>query len=145
MRWRDRLIGIALGTALGVGVVTAFVFLYSDQTVDAPSLSQGGGAGSGAAGEPNSPPVATVRVVGGAPPPSGPAELQYRRGDLVRLRVLSDAPVALELLGYGITRTAAAGEPTPFRFRASKRGTFALVAAGSHIAVAQLRVGPGPP
>jgi len=41
MRWRDRLIGIALGTALGVGVVTAFVFLYSDQTVDAPSLSQG--------------------------------------------------------------------------------------------------------
>lgn len=37
--WRDRIIGIIVGVVLGVGVILAFVFLLSEQTVDAPSLS----------------------------------------------------------------------------------------------------------
>jgi hypothetical protein len=39
--WRERLIGIILGVVLGVAVILAFVFLFSEQTVDAPSLSGG--------------------------------------------------------------------------------------------------------
>ncbi len=35
MKTRDRLIGIALGLLLGLGIVTAFVFLGSESTIDA--------------------------------------------------------------------------------------------------------------
>jgi hypothetical protein len=147
MRWRDRLIGVVLGAILGIGIVTAFVFLYSEQTVDAPSLSGGGpGAGSDGAGRPHAkpPPVADVSVIGGAPPPSGPAELQYGRGDLVRLRVISDASVGVELLGYGISRTVVADQPELIRFKASKAGNFPLIVADSHIDVARITVGRPP-
>jgi len=57
--WRERIIGIALGVVLGVGVILAFVFLLSEQTVDSPSLSGG------------QPPAATTPVPGGA---RGPAD-----------------------------------------------------------------------
>jgi hypothetical protein len=83
--WRERTIGIALGVVIGVGVVVAFVFFLSEQTVDAPSLSIDGREHSQRAQEqpkrsprPAEPPVATVRIVGGAPPLGGPAELDSR-------------------------------------------------------------------
>lgn len=38
-RWVDWTVGIALGLVLGVAVVAAFVFLGSEDTVDAPSIS----------------------------------------------------------------------------------------------------------
>src|SRR6266545_3566446 len=151
MRWRDRLIGVVLGAIIGIGIVTAFVFLYSEQTVDAPSLSggdgnarggqSGGGAGSfGAHREP--PPIAHVSVIGGAPPTTGPAELHYRKGDVVRLRVTSDASIGrLVLLGYGISFNVAADEPELIRFKASKAGNFPLIVAVSHIDVARITVG----
>jgi pyrroloquinoline-quinone synthase len=145
MRWRDRVIGIALGVVLGVGVVVVFVFVYSERTVDAPSLARngrgghGGGGGGGSGGGP--PPVATVEVVNGIPPAAGPAELAYRRGELVRLRLVSDASVVVELSVYGIERTVAAGRPSMIRFKASKPGNFPLLVTTSHIAVARITVG----
>ena len=146
MRWRDRVIGIVLGLILGVGIVTGFVFIYSEETVDAPSISaEGGGEARGggqASGVP--PPVATVSVIDGVPPASGPAELHYRRDELVRLRVVSDATVAVELIGYGIDRTIAAGEPALIRFKASKPGSFPLVVVASRIDVARITVGAPP-
>jgi hypothetical protein len=146
VRWRDRVIGIVLGLILGVGIVAGFVFIYSEETVDAPSISAGGGGGGHAGGRSSAspPPVATVRVVDGVPPASGPAELHYHRDELVRLRVVSDATVGVELIGYGIERTVAAGDPTLIRFRASKPGNFALVVAASRIDVARITVGTRP-
>jgi hypothetical protein len=38
--WRDRLIGIALGLILGVVAVILFVFLGSQDTIDAPSIDR---------------------------------------------------------------------------------------------------------
>jgi hypothetical protein len=35
----DRIIGIGLGILLGLAIVIAFVFLGSENTIDAPSLS----------------------------------------------------------------------------------------------------------
>jgi hypothetical protein len=144
MPWRDRLIGMVLGLALGVGVVVLFVFVFSEQTVDAPSLShhpERGHPGGGGKPEHHAPPpVATVRVIGGAPPPSGPAQLDYRKGELVRLSVVSDGTVGLQLLGYGIERTVPAGRPTPIRFKATRRGSFPLLVATSHIDVARITV-----
>ena len=147
MRWRDRVIGVVLGLILGVGVVVAFVFVFSEQTVDAPSLSgnggggHGGGNGGGAGGRGTGPPpVATVRVIAGAPPASGPAELHYRKGDLVRMQLVSDAAVGVELLGYGIERTVPAGRPATIRFKASRPGNFPLLVTASHIDVARITV-----
>ncbi len=37
----DRLIGIALGLALGLAIVAIFVFVFSEDTVDAPSIDEG--------------------------------------------------------------------------------------------------------
>jgi hypothetical protein len=146
VRWRDRVIGIVLGLILGVGIVTGFVFIYSEQTVDAPSISaEGGGeARGGGQGSGSPPPVATVRVIDGAPPASGPAELHYRRDEVVRLRVVSDAAVGIELIGYGIDRTIAAGKPALIRFKASKPGSFPLVVAASRIDIARITVGAPP-
>lgn len=143
MRWRDRVIGVVLGLILGVGIVTGFVFIYSEETIDAPSLSEGGGDGQapgGRRGSTDPPPVATVRVVDGAPPASGPAELHYRRNEVVRLRVVSDGTVGVELLGYGIERTITAGEPALIRFKASRPGDFPLITS-SRIDIARISVG----
>ena len=41
-RWGDRLIGILLGLALGLAIVAVFVFVFSEDTVDAPSLDREG-------------------------------------------------------------------------------------------------------
>jgi len=145
MSWRDRIIGIVLGVILGIGVVVFFVFVYSDRTVDAPSLAGGSRDGAatadGGSRRQGPPPVATVRIVSGAPPASGPAELRYRRGDLVRLRVTSDLQETLSLLGYGITRTVPANGAAMIRFKAEKRGNFPLIVTASHIAVARVTVG----
>ena len=37
----DRLIGIVLGVLLGLAIVAVFVFAFSEDTVDAPSIDQG--------------------------------------------------------------------------------------------------------
>lgn len=142
MRWHDRIIGVVLGLIVGAGIVTGFVFVYSEETVDAPSISNGGGAAGGdGQGSGASPPIATVKVIDGRPPASGPAELHYRRDELVRLRVVSDGTVKVKLVGYGIDRTVPAGEPALIRFTASKPGDFALVVADSVIDIARVTVG----
>ncbi len=40
MRWGDRVVAIVLGMLLGVGIVALFVFVYSERTVDAPSIAR---------------------------------------------------------------------------------------------------------
>ena len=37
-RWLDRVLGIVIGIVLGVGIIVAFVFLGSEETIDAPRL-----------------------------------------------------------------------------------------------------------
>jgi hypothetical protein len=41
VRFGDRLIGILLGILLGIAILLAFLFLGSQDTIDAPSLSGG--------------------------------------------------------------------------------------------------------
>lgn len=36
----DLFVGIALGIALGIAIVAVFVFVFSEETVDAPSIDQ---------------------------------------------------------------------------------------------------------
>jgi uncharacterized membrane protein required for colicin V production len=37
----DRLLGILLGIALGITIVAIFVFVFSEDTVDAPKIENG--------------------------------------------------------------------------------------------------------
>ncbi len=37
----DRIIGIVLGIALGIAIIAIFVFVFSEDTVDAPSIDRG--------------------------------------------------------------------------------------------------------
>ena len=37
----DRIIGIVLGIVLGLAIVAIFVFVFSEDTVDAPSIDEG--------------------------------------------------------------------------------------------------------
>jgi hypothetical protein len=134
-------LGIALGIVLGVGVVAAFVFLGSEETIDAPRLSDG------SAPDPAPPPSAglpIVRVVGDAPPSSGPVEIEVERGARARFRVVSDGPTVIEVPGYGIRRGVDGS--LVVGFRASRAGRFRVIVSGPDVAVATLRVtSPGGP
>lgn len=131
-RWGDRVAGIVLGILLGLGVIVAFVFLGSEDTIDAPRISRSDGGG----GEDE---VPVVRIVNGAPPPSGPARLASEQGASVRFTVDSAEPTRLEVPGYGISRAVEAGRSS-FSFSAKRPGQYAVIVAGSNIAVATLRI-----
>jgi len=40
LRRGERVLGIALGLALGLAIVAIFVFVFSEDTVDAPQIDQ---------------------------------------------------------------------------------------------------------
>ena len=44
MSWRDRIIGIVLGVIIGIAALIFFVFGFSSDSVDAPSLDTPTGA-----------------------------------------------------------------------------------------------------
>lgn len=156
--WGDRIVGVVFGLVLGVAIVAVFVFVLSEQTIDSASISPGGatttghsssgggardkgGNGGGGAAKPASV-EASVQVLGGAPPTTGPAHVDANQGDNVTLTINSDGAVTVELIGYGITKTIPASTPTPIRFQATQPGNFALINTATHIAVSQLRVNP---
>lgn len=142
MRWTDRAIAITLGLALGVAVVAGFVFLGSESTIDAPRISgidtgkPGGGAGPAA--------IPVVRVIGGAPPASGPVLIESSQGRRLRFRVVSDAAIgAIEIPGLGVSEEIGAGS-TDIVFRPARPGQFPVIVAASHIGIASLRVSRAP-
>ena len=125
---------------LGIGVVTAFVFWGSESTIDAPRISgiDTGEPASGGQGAHN--PV--VRVIGGAPPKSGPVTLRFRQGQEVRIEFDSDSATGIEVPGYGISETIDAGRSS-VSFAGRKAGRFPVIATASHIGVATLRISRG--
>jgi hypothetical protein len=137
MRRFDRTIGIVLGLALGVAVVAGFVFVGSESTIDAPRIS---GVDTGKPPRPEGTGATVVRVIGGAPPPSGPVRLVVRQGRQVRLRIVSDAAIGtIEVVGLGVTQTIDAGS-TAMSFKAARAGQFPVIVSASHIGVASVRV-----
>ena len=111
----DLVLGIVVGLVLGIAVVAAFVFLGSEGTIDAPRISgvntgkPAPAAKPGATPKPRAaraaPAIPTVRIIGGAPPPAGPARLHFKLGERARIQIDTDAPVGIEIPGYGISQT----------------------------------------
>jgi hypothetical protein len=137
--WGERALGIALGLVVGLGAVAAFVFLGSQSTIDEPDISGGGERTTMTAPQgPGRVPV--VRIVGGAPPESGPVDIEFSRGDRVRFRVVSDLNVTLVVDRYGVSRSVSANRPQVVSFPADRTGEFAIINSANHIAVARLIV-----
>ena len=131
-----------LGIVLGIGVVTAFVFLGSEETIDAPRVSDGDGpAASPAPAQPPASPLPVVRVVNGESPPAGPVLLRFRRGQQVRFRVLTDSPIVVEIPDYGISERV--GQRRTLSFRANRSGRFGVIVAASGTGVAEMRISRG--
>jgi hypothetical protein len=141
-------LGIVAGLVLGVAVVAAFVFLGSEGTIDAPRISgvdTGKPAPAPAKPKPASRAavshaVPKVRVIGGAPPASGPPQLHFKREHEVRFRVVTDAPIEFEIHGLGIDETVESD--SVISFKAPRAGQFPVVVAASHIEIAGLMVSP---
>lgn len=92
--------------------------------------------------EPEPAPVTRVRIENGAPV-GGIQEIRVRKGDPVRLNVLSDLPDEIHLHGYNITRNSAPGSPARFRFPAEFEGVFEVEAHDAgHAIVARVVVEP---
>ncbi|MEK6277769.1 MAG: hypothetical protein AABM29_07145 [Actinomycetota bacterium] len=138
-RWPDRILGVLLGILLGLGVVTTFVFLGSEETIDAPRISGVDSGGSSPGGGAAAPRIPVVRVVNGAPPPSGPATLDFKRGGRVRFTVDSDAAVGIEIPGYGLNESLDAGRST-VSFKGSRAGQYPVIVSASNIGIANLRI-----
>jgi hypothetical protein len=141
-RWLDRILGIVLGIVVGLGVIVVFVFKGSEGTIDAPRISgvdAGQPGASPGAGLPFGAKVPLVKIVGGAPPASGPVRLDFKQGREARFAVDSDQQLALSIPGYGVSRTVKGGR-TFVAFRASKPGQFPVIVTASHIDVATLHV-----
>jgi hypothetical protein len=140
-RWLDRVIGIVLGLALGIGVIVFFVFESSEDTIDAARIS-GVEPGAGQPDQPTAPVrVPLVRVIDGKPPPSGPVRLDFKQGQTARFVVGSDLQIGIEVSGYGVRRTVGPGR-TLVAFKAQKSGQYPIVVSTSKIDVASLRVAP---
>jgi hypothetical protein len=160
-RWVDWVIGIALGLAIGLGVLVYFVFVHSEGTIDAPKVNESGQsttqattpgstspAQSGSAEEPTAPPaeqpakqVPVVRVIGGAPPTSsGPKQLTFRKGEKVRFEIETDEPFSFEIRGLNIKQSIE--QTSIISFKATEVGQFPVIASATLIGVADLQIKP---
>ena len=121
-RRAERATGIALGVLLGVVIVTAFVFLGSDKTVDAPSIKGGVTTDPSAEG-----PTIVIRD---GKPVGGVQRVEFKSGDRVRFTVRSDLAGEIHVHGYDYTKDVSAGGSVDLEFSAKSEGIFEVELEG---------------
>ncbi len=155
-RWTDRIIGIALGVVIGLGVLVYFVFVHSEGTIDAPKVKEGGAtagqtttSATPAQNSQKAPPekrqqpkkIPVVKVIGGAPPTdAGPKQLTFHKGEKVRFKIETSEPFTFEIRGLGIEQTIP--KSSVIAFEATKAGQFPVIATATVIGVADLIIKP---
>jgi hypothetical protein len=121
--------------ALAVVIVTvAFVALRpsdSSKKADDPAKTvkteASGGAKQPTATVPSAPPPPQEITLKGGVSVGGVKRIEVRKGDVVRLQVLTDEQGdRLHLHGYDIEKEAKAGKPANFRFKADIEGVFEI-------------------
>jgi hypothetical protein len=90
---------------------------------------------------PTAPPVTTIRIVGGKPQ-GGVAKLEFKKGDTIRFRVVSDVSDEIHVHGYDLMKDVKAGGSVTFDFSAKIDGRFVVELEGAGEEIAQLEVTP---
>jgi hypothetical protein len=141
-RWTDRILGIAVGILLGLGVLVYFVFVHSEGTIDAPkSPEEPAKEAQKPKKKPKPPqkPVPVVKVIGGAPPiGAGPKELNFTKGEKVRFEIDTNEPFTFEIKGLGVTQSIE--KSSVISFKATKAGQFPVISTTTLIGVADLLI-----
>lgn len=97
---------------------------------------------------PSAPPPPQEITIKGGVPAGGIKSIKVKKGDVVRLQVITDEKVdQLHLHGYDIEKEAANGRPANFRFKANIEGVFEIEShtaedAGREPLIGRLVVGP---
>jgi hypothetical protein len=115
-----------------------------DKQASAPATAeqqQTGTEGSTNPPPPPEPAVERLRVRGGKAV-GGVKELEFEKGDEVRLAVASDAPAHVHVHGYDLFKDAGPGQPARFKFEADIEGIFEIELEDTHTQIAELRVEP---
>lgn len=88
-----------------------------------------------------SPAVTTIRVSNGEPV-GGVTKITARKGDTVRVVVVSDMAEEVHLHGYDISRAVTTDKPARFRFEAKLEGVFEVELEQLGVPIASLEVRP---
>lgn len=148
---------VALVAAAAAALVVAFVVARPSDDGDGasrpsspgPSENRGGGAGEevgegrgpaddAGAGKPE---ITRIRVRDGRPA-GGPATIDVRKEEVVRLVVTSDAADHVHVHGYDLLRDVGPGRAARLRFAARVEGVFEVELEESHTSIATLEVRP---
>ena len=145
---------VGLVAATVVVLVVAFVVLrpgggdggssQSSTAASAPSTSSPGstaGATATTGTAAPQPAFQTVRVVNGQPQ-GGIKKLSVKKGDQVRLRVISDVADEIHIHGYDLKRDVAKGGSARFSFPATIEGRFEIELENAGTQIADLEVTP---
>jgi hypothetical protein len=87
------------------------------------------------------PPVRTIRVVDGQPQ-GGIQTISFRKGDQVRLKVVSDTADEIHVHGYDLKKDVSKGGTVTFTFPASIEGRFEIELENAGTQIATLEVTP---
>jgi hypothetical protein len=93
------------------------------------------------AATPAAPPIATVRVVD-AKPQGGVKKLDFKKGDQIRFRVVSDTADEIHVHGYDLMKDVAKGGSVSFAFKGSIDGRFVVELEDHGEQIAELDVAP---
>ena len=131
-----------------VALVLAFVLLRpggNDGGSTAPSGSAStttrASASASTAQAPAQPTFATVRVVNGQPQ-GGIRTVSVKKGDRIRLRVVSDVADEIHVHGYDLKKDVAKGGSVQFSFPATIEGRFEVELEHAGTQIANLEVTP---
>jgi hypothetical protein len=90
---------------------------------------------------PVQPAIETIRIVGGKPQ-GGVAKLEFKKGDTIRFRVVSDVSDEIHVHGYDLMKDVKAGGTVSFSFKGDIDGKFEIELEGAKQQIASLTVAP---
>jgi hypothetical protein len=137
---------IALAVAAIVGVVVLFIVLSGDDDSDSggnnTTATSTSTTGTQTQTKTTEVPEPDVIVVENGAPRDGVRELEYSKGDRVRLVVRSDVADEVHIHGYDLSEDVPAGGSVRFNFEATIEGVFEIELEERQEQIGELRVSP---
>jgi hypothetical protein len=149
---QSKRMGVALALAAVVVAAVLFVVLREEDSTPDPATTPPAAQEEGAdqppqeaeaeaEAEPQEPEVPTI-VLRDGEPVGGVEELSFRRGERIEFAVRSNTAEEVHLHGYDVVRNVEAGGRVRFDVEAEFEGVFEVELHPSHVAIAEVAVGP---